>query len=210
MKGKTMKARTTSHRTSKTQAANSEPQSNPAVSVLPPRCQHRSPAGRQCTSAVASPDATLCSYHSSTQTSDSTDFSLQLVHGCGNLQEAQQISHSLVALYKLVAQGRISPRRAAVLAYVASLMLRTLKAIDYDHDRFGDRPITQPGEAEGDRSSETAEEEETEASSEADSDAEVAAASSEPPLAANVGPGATPLPDSADDFVDAVLEASKK
>jgi hypothetical protein len=39
-------------------------------------------------------------------------------------------------LYKLLAQGRISPRQASVLAYIGSLVLRSLKDVDYDLDRF--------------------------------------------------------------------------
>jgi hypothetical protein len=47
-------------------------------------------------------------------------------------QNAQGINHSLGALYTLAAQGRISPRRASVLAYISSLLLRSLTAIDND------------------------------------------------------------------------------
>src|SRR6202158_715627 len=57
---------------------------------------------------------------------------------------AQQINHSLIALYKLLAQGRIAPRQAAVLAYIGSLVLRSLKAVDYDLDRFDDEPGEKP------------------------------------------------------------------
>jgi hypothetical protein len=46
------------------------------------------------------------------------------------------MNHSLIALYKLVAQGRMSPRQGAVLGYLGSLVLRSLKFIDYDNDRF--------------------------------------------------------------------------
>lgn len=46
------------------------------------------------------------------------------------------MNHSLIALYKLVARGRMSPRQGAVLGYLGSLVLRSLKSIDYDNDRF--------------------------------------------------------------------------
>jgi hypothetical protein len=36
-------------------------------------------------------------------------------------------------LYQLLAQNRISPRRAAVLSYISSLLLRTLPAIAADN-----------------------------------------------------------------------------
>jgi hypothetical protein len=64
------------------------------------------------------------------------DFSRDLIDRYGDFQTAQQMNHSLIALYKLVAQGRMSPRQGAVLGYLGSLVLRSLKSIDYDNDRF--------------------------------------------------------------------------
>jgi hypothetical protein len=48
------------------------------------------------------------------------------------LKTAQGINHSLRQLYWLTAQNPISTRRAAVLAYIGSLILRTLPQIDAD------------------------------------------------------------------------------
>jgi hypothetical protein len=52
---------------------------------------------------------------------------------CQFFQTAQGINYSLLNLYQLLAQNRISPRRAAVLAYINSLLLRTLPAINADN-----------------------------------------------------------------------------
>ncbi|HMD07142.1 MAG TPA: hypothetical protein VKH63_06370 [Candidatus Acidoferrum sp.] len=51
-----------------------------------------------------------------------------------SIQTAQGINNSLGTLYKLLAAGYLSPRRAAVLAFINSLQLRTLSAIDADHE----------------------------------------------------------------------------
>jgi hypothetical protein len=102
----------------------------------PLRCQHLTPAGRQCCSPVAESNATLCARHASAQPNEFVDFSQDLLEGCGDFQTAQQMNHSLIALYKLVAQSRMSPRQGAVLGYIGSLVLRSLKSIDYDNDRF--------------------------------------------------------------------------
>jgi hypothetical protein len=59
-------------------------------------------------------------------------------------QNAQGINHSLGALYTLAAQGRISPRRASVLAYISSLLLRSLHAIDTDLYPKAGRPGFSP------------------------------------------------------------------
>jgi hypothetical protein len=71
-----------------------------------------------------------------------------LTQNACRFQNAQGVNHSLGTLYTLLAQGRISPRRASALAYISSLLLRTLPAIDadlYPHagraefDAYGDR-----------------------------------------------------------------------
>ena len=47
-------------------------------------------------------------------------------------QTAQGVNFSLMNLYRLLAENRISPRRAAVLSYISSLLLRSLPQIDAD------------------------------------------------------------------------------
>jgi hypothetical protein len=107
--------------------------------------------------------------------------SAELLTGCGDFQRAQQINHSLIALYKLLAQGRISPRQASVLAYIGSLVLRSLKDVDYDLDRFSEESDDEPGEETGDE------------------------APTEPAPAQPVGPGTEPLPATAQEFAAKVL-----
>ena len=96
------------------------------------RCQHRTPTGRQCCCLVADARAGLCSRHAAMQQSHAADFAAPLLSDAARFQNAQGINHSLRALYALLAQDRISPRRASVLAYISSLLLRTLPAIDND------------------------------------------------------------------------------
>lgn len=81
-------------------------------------------------------NATLSAHHASLQSPEFVDFLRDLRDGYGKFQTAQQINHSLIALYKLVAQGRMSPRQGAVLGNLGSLVLRSLTSIDYDNDRF--------------------------------------------------------------------------
>jgi hypothetical protein len=150
--------------------------------LAPERCQHLSPTGRQCCSPAAAPGATLCASHAAAAPPQSVDFSAELLNGCADFQRAQQINHSLIALYKLLAQGRIAPRQAAVLAYIGSLVLRSLKAVDYDLDRFDAESDDEPDEEPGDESP------------------------SEAVAAQPVGPGKEPLPATAEEFAAKVLE----
>jgi len=106
---------------------------NPAsLDFTPERCQHRTSTGRQCRSVVAEPGDSFCARHAASEPSDSEDFSAALTDKACRFQNAQGINHSLGALYSLCAQGRISPRRASTLAYISSLLLRSLTAIDND------------------------------------------------------------------------------
>jgi hypothetical protein len=156
--------------------------------LAPERCQHLSPTGRQCCSPAAAPGSTRCARHAAVEPQQRADFSAELLDGCGDFQRAQQINHSLIASYKLLAQGRISPRQASVLAYIGSLVLRSLKDVDYDLDRFDEESEDVSVESDDEPGEGPRDESPTE------------------PLAANpVGPGKEPLPATAEEFVAAAL-----
>jgi len=163
--------------------------------LAPQRCRHLSPTGRQCCSPAAAPESTLCARHAAAVPQPSVDFSAELLDGCGDFQRAQQINHSLIALYKLLAQGRISPRQGAVLAYIGSLVLRSLRAIDYDLDRFT------PDDADPEEESEDIS---VESGAEPGEDPGDGPAT-EPVAAQPVGPGTEPLPATAQEFAAKVL-----
>jgi hypothetical protein len=111
------------------------------------RCQYRTTTGRQCACRIVGPGFSYCPRHSyaqpqplasqppvaqrmDAQPSDFQDFAALLTENASDFQDPQGINNSLAALYKLLASGRISPRRATGLAYIASLLLRTVTAID--------------------------------------------------------------------------------
>ena len=105
---------------------------NTAVSSI--RCAHRTPGGRQCRLPVSDPRSGLCPQHRAAQQQiEAADHYLHLTTKFQYFQAAQGINFSLGNLYQLLAQNRISPRRAAVLAYINSLLLRTLPQIDADN-----------------------------------------------------------------------------
>lgn len=96
------------------------------------RCQYRTPTGRQCTRRVHDFEAAYCPKHATSQLNDYDDIAPALTENASKFLNAQGINYSLAALYKLLASGRISPRRASTLAYISSLLLRSLNAIDND------------------------------------------------------------------------------
>ncbi len=115
-------------------------QKSPSSDFIPERCQHRTPTGRQCRSLVADPNNSFCAAHAASEPADSEDFTAALTEKACRFQNAHGINQSLGALYTLLAQGRISPRRASVLAYISNLLLRTLPAIDNDPYPYAGRP----------------------------------------------------------------------
>ena len=98
------------------------------------RCQHRTPSGRRCKLPVEAPGELLCYTHAvELKKSDVLNLKTALLTDYQGFQTAQGINSSLSNLYKLLANNYISPRRAAVLAHISSL-LRTLPAIDADNE----------------------------------------------------------------------------
>src|SRR6266849_5110077 len=109
----------------KTQSAN--------LAVLSLRCSHRTSGGRRCRLSVSDPNSTLCPQHRAEQMEEeATDHYAYLSHNFQYFQTAQGVNFSLMNLYRLLAENRISPRRAAVLSYISSLLLHTLPQIDAD------------------------------------------------------------------------------
>lgn len=112
----------------KLQAANS--------SALSTRCQFFTSSGRQCRLLASDQHSHLCSHHLAIEKQkDKTNVYAPLIRNSQGLQTAQGINYSLSKLYELLAKNHISPRRAAVLTHINSLLLRTLPQIDADNAR---------------------------------------------------------------------------
>jgi hypothetical protein len=119
-----------------TKLKNTKPQSVEIDSISDAmRCHYRRPSGRRCKLAVTAPGAPCCFTHTQEfNKADSLDLKTALLTNHEGFQTAQGINYSLRNLYILLANNYISPRRAAVLAYINSLQLRTLPAIDADNE----------------------------------------------------------------------------
>ena len=96
-------------------------------------CQHRGSAGRRCRMPVSDPVSGFCFHHAAQQKkeNDAADLSAALTGNSEEFRTVEGINQSLGELYKLLAQDRISPRRAAVLAYISNLLLRTVTAMEH-------------------------------------------------------------------------------
>ena len=101
------------------------------------RCRHISPSGRRCRLSVCSQSRFYCRNHAHLQPPAGAviDLSAELTAGLKKLTSASDINKFISKLLALIAQDRISPRRASVLVYACNLLLRTLPAIELEHQR---------------------------------------------------------------------------
>jgi hypothetical protein len=116
------------------------------------RCQHRFANGKRCRSSAFQSHFGLCLHHftlsaavgASRQLSqtDSTDLSAELIGELSDFESAVAINKFLTNLLIQVTKGRVSPRRASVLAYITNQLLHSHRAIDYDDERHSDGPVT--------------------------------------------------------------------
>jgi hypothetical protein len=86
----------------------------------------------------------LCFKHANQQRKerDLAELASALTGKSEDFQTAVGINHSLGELYKLLADNKIAPRRAAVLAYISNLLLRTLPAIDHENNSLSGEDAT--------------------------------------------------------------------
>ena len=96
-----------------------------------PRCTQRFANGKRCR-IHAQPDSSFCPGHAklSQNRREAADLSATLTGGLDKFKSPAAINDFLSRLLLLLAQNRISPRRAAVLAYITNQLLHTLSAIE--------------------------------------------------------------------------------
>jgi len=118
----------------------------PALATTPlekdvKRCSFRFPNGKRCRLLIVDPGFTLCFQHAKLKLDhrELADLSADLFgDDLTELRTAEQINSLLTRVVRLLAQNRISPRRAAVLTYATSLLLRSVVAMDR-HASGGDQ-----------------------------------------------------------------------
>jgi hypothetical protein len=71
---------------------------------------------------------------------DSEDFSADLLPNVSKFDSANDVADFLFGLLTLVAKGRISPRRASVLAFITSQILHSHRTILLENKAIADQP----------------------------------------------------------------------
>jgi hypothetical protein len=104
-----------------------------------PRCQYRTRTGRRCRRPISDAATGLCSKHLKSRQNyrKEADLSATLLGQLTELSSACDINKVLSSLFLALSQDRIAARRAAVLAYIGNLLLRTLPAMDRETGEGG-------------------------------------------------------------------------
>ncbi len=106
------------------------------------RCPYLYPNGKRCSLPGLPAHSGSCLRHSQANApialpadvqNDSEDFSADLVPELSEFDSAVDINKFLARLLVLVTKGRISPRRASVLAYIINQLLHSHRAIDREN-----------------------------------------------------------------------------
>ena len=110
------------------------PADNPISTHQRNRCLHYTASGRRCRLPQVNATSRLCFRHTQlhTRQPDPGDLRSVLAGDLTEFKSAADINMFLSRLLLLVTQNRISSKRAAVLAAICSLLLRSLTAIDRD------------------------------------------------------------------------------
>src|SRR6266849_9048117 len=96
------------------------------------RCVHFYPNGRRCRLSATNLNSHFCPAHTRPPQNlpDPAEIASTLTANLDDFTSAAQINNFLSRLLLLLAQDKISTRRAAVLAYITNQLLRTLPAIE--------------------------------------------------------------------------------
>jgi hypothetical protein len=107
------------------------------------RCQHLFPNGKRCRKFASGSHLGLCLHHLTESavvgaglqqpSNDSLDLSGELLPELSEFDSAVDINKFLAKLLVLVTKGRVSPRRASVLAYITNQLLHSHRAIDREN-----------------------------------------------------------------------------
>ncbi|GAC1619822.1 MAG: hypothetical protein NVS9B13_09520 [Candidatus Acidiferrum sp.] len=115
---------------------------NPCIDNDLSLCQYRYASRRRCRLPVTPLSAPFCHQHSAFRPDDPDSINLAptLLGDLTEIDTAQDMKHVLGKLFLLLAQNRISTKKAATLTYILQQLLRTLPAIEHELNPSGDDP----------------------------------------------------------------------
>ena len=106
-----------------------------------PLCRHRTKNGRPCRYSAADHSG-LCPRHAASSAHRYADpqIAADLLGDLTEFDSANEVNQFLSRLLRLLAQDRVSPRRAAVMAYTCNLILHTHRAHEIEDKLAANAP----------------------------------------------------------------------
>jgi hypothetical protein len=109
-----------------------------------PRCEHRSPAGRQCSQPVCTTDPRFCGTHKPTPEQPCPESSrrvasAELAQAAGTLDSPEDVHRLLKAVTLVRIRGLISPKEAGVYSYLCQTLLRAHRELAYHQELQSER-----------------------------------------------------------------------
>jgi thiamine pyrophosphate-dependent acetolactate synthase large subunit-like protein len=104
---------------------------NTSVNTSASRCQFRFANRKRCRLSTRNYDS-FCPSHAKAHQIEST--ATELTANLNKLKSVEELHDFLARLLLLLAQNKISPRRAAVLAYITNQLLRTIHEMQAQAD----------------------------------------------------------------------------
>ena len=109
-----------------------------------PRCQHRSPAGRQCSQPICSTSPEFCFTH---KPKPEDLLIAELTEAAGALSNPEDIHRFLTRVTLLRIQGRITPRECSSYAYLCLILQRGQREIAFHQKLREERAERQADQA---------------------------------------------------------------
>jgi len=106
------------------------------------QCQQVTSDGRRCRMSRMKGHPSLCFVHAQRQQHilDPQRVATELLGPFQDLKTTNAVNHALGSLFLMVAQNRIPPRNAAILAYIGQLLLQSLRPVESEiKDAWGYR-----------------------------------------------------------------------
>ncbi len=92
-------------------------------------CRFISEHNHRCRMLRAWYHDSLCAHHARLHQRETEGLADGLLDGIENFRSAASVNHALGKIFELTARDRITPRKAALLAYVGQLLLNSLPAV---------------------------------------------------------------------------------
>lgn len=102
---------------------------SPQLPSEPNRCSHLDAAQRRCRMLVSATHPSLCGHHAELerQAAEAARLATELTGASLETKSAAEINQVLAQLFSAVSNKKVDVRQASLLAYIAQLMLQTIK-----------------------------------------------------------------------------------